>query len=126
ADRSRIVLSRSLPAIESGTAPRTKQDESQATTFGKRTPADGEIDWNKSALDIFNLVRALTHPFPGAFTHIDGKKTFVWRACILEMQEGFAPGEIVSRRPLTIAARDGLLLIQSLQPEGEPEVSYHS
>jgi len=123
---SRIVLSRNLPAIESGTAPRTKQDESQATTFGRRRPADGEIDWNKRAADIFNLVRALTHPFPGAFTHIDGKKTYVWRAGILETLEIFPPGKIISRHPLLIAAKDGLLTIQSFQAEGEPEVSYHA
>ena len=62
-----------LGAILSGTAPRRKQDEAQATYFGGRKPEDGRIDWTQSAERIYNLIRAVTHPYPGAFTEVLGE-----------------------------------------------------
>lgn len=47
--------------------PRTPQDESRSRYFRRRRPEDGVIDWRKSDEEIFNLVRALVHPWPGAF-----------------------------------------------------------
>ena len=74
AEAARVITERSLPALEAGTAPRVPQNEAEATYFGRRRPEDGRIDWNKSARDIYNLIRAVTHPFPGAFADIGGKK----------------------------------------------------
>ncbi|MDZ7681650.1 MAG: methionyl-tRNA formyltransferase [Fodinibius sp.] len=50
------------------------QEESKATYFGKRTPADGEINWNWHKERIRNWVRAQADPYPGAFTYVGGKK----------------------------------------------------
>lgn len=61
------VLSRHIDEILAGTAPRTPQDESQATTFGGRRPEDGRIDWTRSRREIHDLVRAVAPPWPGAF-----------------------------------------------------------
>jgi methionyl-tRNA formyltransferase len=44
------------------------QDHSKATFFGKRTPEDGQIDWNWQKERIYNWVRAQAKPYPGAFT----------------------------------------------------------
>jgi methionyl-tRNA formyltransferase len=46
----------------------TAQDDSQATYFGGRKPEDGRIHWTGSAVEVFNLIRAVTHPYPNAFT----------------------------------------------------------
>lgn len=116
---ARDIIAENLFALEAGTAARTPQDESQATKFGRRRPEDGEIDWTKSAAEIYNLVRAVTHPFPGAFTEMDGRKIYIWKA--LPREGRAAPGEKVSQRPLLIGTGDGLLEILRLQPEGEPE-----
>lgn len=113
------ILVRSLPSLEDGTAKRTPQDESLATKFGRRRPEDGKIDWNKSAVEIYNLVRAVTHPFPGAFTYINGKKTYIWKATPIEGNG--TPGETVSEQPMLIGTGCGLLQILTLQPEGESE-----
>lgn len=43
----------------------------------KRTPGDGQIDWNRTNVEIYNFVRALTRPYPGAFSYLDNKKVFV-------------------------------------------------
>ncbi len=61
------LLAAHLPAILAGTAPATPQDPAQARRFDHRKPADGRIDWSKSVRDIYNLVRALVSPLPGAF-----------------------------------------------------------
>src|SRR5262245_17730529 len=71
------------PSIEAGTAPRTPQDPTQATYFGRRTPEDGRIDWSRPARACWSLVRAVTHPYPGAFTFVEGRKLFVWKAALL-------------------------------------------
>ena len=71
---ARLVLERQIDALTAGTAPRREQDESQATYFGGRKPEDGRIDWTQSAENIYNLIRAVTQPYPGAFTEVDGKQ----------------------------------------------------
>ena len=118
-EAAREILMSSLPSLENGTAKRYPQDESKTTKFGRRRPEDGEIDWNKSAEEIYNLVRALTHPFPGAFTYWDCKKYFIWKA--LPAEGTFEPGKIRSESPMLVGTGRGLLRILRIQPEGEPE-----
>ncbi|MBW1992684.1 MAG: formyltransferase, partial [Deltaproteobacteria bacterium] len=60
------LLREVYPLLRIGKAPRIPQDHSQATYFGGRRPEDGRIDWQRSAREIYNLVRAVTHPYPGA------------------------------------------------------------
>ena len=67
-EAARRLLADTYPLILSGQAPRIRQDDSAATRFGRRRPADGRIDWSASAWQVYNLIRAVTHPFPGAFT----------------------------------------------------------
>ena len=107
---ARLVLERQLEALTQGTAPRRKQDESQATYFGGRKPEDGRIDWTTSAENIYNLIRAVTQPYPGAFTEVDGKKLFVWWAKPLTGHDG-KPGQVVSIDPLVVATGSGSLEI---------------
>lgn len=73
------VLDRQLDALAAGRAPRRPQDAARATTFGKRRPEDGAFDWSCPAAEIHNLVRAVSHPYPGAFTPHGGRTLYVWR-----------------------------------------------
>lgn len=119
AEAARSVLARSLPALEAGTAALTPQDERLATYYGRRRPEDGRINWSKSAVEIYNLVRAVTRPFPGAFTEIRGRRYYVWSA---EPAGGrAAPGRIVCREPLTVGTGYGLLKIIEIEPALPPE-----
>ena len=86
-----------------------------------RKPADGLIDWKCSAVQIYNLIRGVTHPFPGAFTWLDGKRVTIWQAWPVEGHG--PPGQIVSQSPLLVAAGQGALEIRSLQLEGGQECS---
>jgi len=63
-----VLLDEVLPLIKADKAPRIPQDWQQGSYFGRRTPADGRIDWHWPALRIYNLIRAVTEPYPGAFT----------------------------------------------------------
>jgi methionyl-tRNA formyltransferase len=109
-----LVLGRQLDALLAGRAPRTVQNHAQATYFGKRTPKDGLIDWNRSAREVFNLVRAITEPFPGAFTDVtrDGKtiRLLIWWAKPAELPgPQSAAGTVTGLQPLTIACGKGAL-----------------
>ena len=115
---ARLVLLRQIDALTAGTAPRRAQDESQATYFGGRRPEDGQIDWTQSAENIYNLIRALTQPYPGAFTQVDGNKLFIWWAKPLK-ESGGTPGQVISTDPLIIAAGSGSLEIVNYEWEDE-------
>lgn len=74
-----LLLDELLPLIADGRAPRYPQDESRASTFGRRRPEDGRIDWTWTAVRIYNLIRAVTTPYPGAFTMLsDGQRMTIW------------------------------------------------
>lgn len=111
---ARAVLARQLDALLQGRAPRRAQDESQATYFGGRTAEDGRIDWNKDAREIFNLVRAVTHPYPGAFTEVGGRRFYIWWAAPAPAREA-AAGTVIEASPLTIACGNGALKVQEWQ-----------
>ncbi|MBP7936930.1 MAG: methionyl-tRNA formyltransferase [Phycisphaerae bacterium] len=70
--RTNVVLEQMVadlcPAFASGQVPRHPQDHSKATWYGRRRPEDGRIDWRQPASDIYRLIRAVSHPYPGAFT----------------------------------------------------------
>ncbi len=68
------IIQSVLSKVETNSLSLTKQNEDQATFFGKRTPDDGLINWHWQKERIYNWVRALTFPYPGAFTMIDNKK----------------------------------------------------
>jgi methionyl-tRNA formyltransferase len=114
------VLKRQIDGLLSGTAPRRKQDDSGATYFGGRKPEDGRIDWTRGADEIYNLIRAVTHPYPGAFTTSGGETLFVWWARPVK-GTGEKPGTIVSLNPLTVSAGSGSIEIISLQWCGKDE-----
>ncbi|HPX10712.1 MAG TPA: formyltransferase [Syntrophales bacterium] len=75
------LLAELLPLIREGRAPRIPQDDRMASTYGGRKPEDGRIDWTCPVHRIYNLIRAVTEPYPGAFTHLPGGETMiVWWA----------------------------------------------
>lgn len=109
-----------LPELEAGTAKLTPQDDSKATKFGRRHPADGWLDFSKDAITLYNLIRGVTHPFPGAFTFVGERKLFIWWAVPVEGTGNV--GEIVSTNPLRVGTGKNLLELKSLQFEHESEL----
>ncbi len=113
------------PLIALGRAPRIAQELAKGSYYGRRRPEDGRIDWRWPARRVFNLVRAVTHPYPGAFCFAAGRKLFIWEAGIAaEAGRRGAPGEIAGGTPaggLEIAAGEGSLAVTRAQYEGGAE-----
>jgi len=118
------VLDRRLDDLEAGTAKATPQDESRASRFGRRRPEDGRIDWSRPAKEVHDLVRAVTHPYPGAFTDLFGGTTFVWRTRIpgLAAHDTF-PGQVRNDgdRLFVACGDDRYVEILRVQPDGTEE-----
>jgi UDP-4-amino-4-deoxy-L-arabinose formyltransferase/UDP-glucuronic acid dehydrogenase (UDP-4-keto-hexauronic acid decarboxylating) len=111
------MLNKVLPQIKEGNAPRTSQDDSQATYFGGRKPADGEIDWTKSSTQVRNLIRAVTRPYPGAYSFMGDRKCFFWSVTEVENTANALPGTVITAAPLTIACGNGAVKVDSAQVE---------
>jgi UDP-4-amino-4-deoxy-L-arabinose formyltransferase/UDP-glucuronic acid dehydrogenase (UDP-4-keto-hexauronic acid decarboxylating) len=113
------------PKIVAGIAPGRKMDISKGSYFGRRKPEDGRIVWRWPARRIFNLVRAVTHPYPGAFCFVDGRKLLVWEAKIgAEKGTCGEPGRVVREiadGALEVAAGEGSMIVKVVQFEGGVE-----
>jgi methionyl-tRNA formyltransferase len=85
------LLGELLPRIARGDIPRRPNDIARGSYFGGRRPEDGRIDWSRPAAEIYNLVRAVTRPYPGAFTALEGDPLTVWWAVPLPPAAGTVP-----------------------------------
>lgn len=118
------VLERNLPALLAGTAPRRVQNEAEATYCCRRRPDDNRIDWHAPAGSVFNLIRACSAPYPGAYCCCEGKRLTIWAADPPDRSRryvGAVPGRIVERVPgqgVRVLAGDHSLLLRSVQSEG--------
>lgn len=118
------ILMDYLEDIKKGIAPRIKQNEEEATYTASRIPEDGEISWSDSTKDIYNLIRALSDPYPGAFTYYLGKKIIIQKASKYQSPRNFVgriPGRIVGIGEgwADVLTGDGILKIEEVEVEGE-------
>ncbi len=128
ADAAVDMLREHLPALKTGTAARTPQDEGLATVMPRRRPADGLIDWTRDARGLVDWVRALTHPYPGAFTVHRDRRLFVWRAAPAPAgPPGARPGQVLADDgQVCVATGRGALRLDRVQWEGGPEQPGHA
>jgi UDP-4-amino-4-deoxy-L-arabinose formyltransferase / UDP-glucuronic acid dehydrogenase (UDP-4-keto-hexauronic acid decarboxylating) len=119
AEATSRMLDAILPRIMDHTAPRVPQDHAEATYFGGRSPDDGQIDWTRSATRVRNLVRAVTLPYPGAFSYVGDRKCLFWSVSQAEdADQGIKPGTILSVAPLVIACGEGAVRVDFGQTDG--------
>ncbi len=127
-DAAAQLFKDTYPVIKTGTAPRIPQDSRLATTFGGRRPDDGRVTWEKSALAIYNLIRAVTRPYPGAFTFYRGSKLYLWAASVNRQASSVNSGlpgtiqQIQLGEGVFVGTGSGNLLLTRLQLEGEEEL----
>ena len=116
------LLLETYPAVLDATAPRVSQDHARATTVPRRRPEDARVEWVWPAARIFNMIRAVAHPYPGAFVGDGPARLRLWAASVWEdSSHGAAPGtllEIVPSRGITVATGEGVLLIARVQSAG--------
>ncbi|TWT87098.1 Bifunctional polymyxin resistance protein ArnA [Pseudobythopirellula maris] len=103
--------------------PEIAQDENLATHRAKRIPADGWIDFSQPASDVERLVRAVSHPYPGAYAYHRDRRVTVWRADLsFAPSHCGRPGQVLITEPdrLLVAAADRPLWLSQLSVEGRP------
>ncbi|MFO7569658.1 MAG: formyltransferase [Smithellaceae bacterium] len=92
---SELLLDETLPLIRSGRTPRRRQNLSSGSYYGGRRPEDGRISWSLSADAVYNLVRAVTDPYPGAYALFDDdEKIIIWWALPLKEKTDKTPGSV--------------------------------
>jgi len=115
------LLEKHLDNLLNNTAVLTPQPDIEPTFYPKRTAEDGMIDWNKNVKEIYNLIRAVTYPFPGAFSYINGEKILIWNAQPFDTQLKYddkALGEIVEvfyDKSFVVKAKDSTLFITNFK-----------
>ena len=86
-----------------------------------RLPEDGLINWNDSAESILRLVRATSHPYPGAYTYYNGRHMMIWKARPALIDQPFlaVAGHVLNADSasgvLTVACGDGAVLIEDFE-----------
>jgi methionyl-tRNA formyltransferase len=98
------TLWRALPALLAGEAPHLPNDLAHGSYFGGRKPEDGRIDWSQPAQQVYNLIRAVAPPYPGAFTDIGGARFIVARARLA------APGAAPVNLPVGLHVSDNAFI----------------
>ncbi len=118
------LLGRNLHALLDGTAPRRPQPHELATYTCRRSAEDNRIDWRAPTRATYDLVRAVTRPYPGAFTTLDGRRLRVWDARPArdgQRYVGRVPGRVVAVEDegVVVLTGDGALLLREVQLDDE-------
>jgi methionyl-tRNA formyltransferase len=117
------ILEETVARLAAGTAPRIKQDESQANYAPKLDRDSGRIDWTQPAFYLDRLVRAM-NPWPGAYTVLDsaGHSLRLKLHRVLPMHRLAGSPGVVKRhvgRGIIVGTGEGSLLLLEVQLEGK-------
>ncbi len=121
---SKNLIRRLLKAYEEGHIEIRTDSKDFDSWYGKRTAADGKIDFHARTREIYNLVRGVAAPFPGAYAMNGDDKVTVWMAHPFDEMidfSAYAPGEVIDifDRKLVVRTVDGSLLIDKYECAGE-------
>lgn len=121
---NREMLLKLLRQLELGECPGEPQPHSSQPLLPRRRPQDGVINWNRPGTEIYNLIRALARPYPGARTTLQGQNFSVWQAALLppfvsRAVPGTILGPVVSPEAqacgVSVATADGALVLLELE-----------
>ncbi len=119
------LLIETLPKVVSGEAVYEKQPEESPTPYACMISKQmGEIDWNKSAIEIERLVRGM-NSWPSAYTKLDGKTLKIWTAHVDDEKTTGNPGEILQadRNGMKVQTGKGVLILEEVQLEGKKRMT---
>lgn len=96
----------------------------------RRRPQDGLVDWSRDAKAVYDFVRALTRPYPGAFSSLEGRRWSIWSSALLPgtVCGGSVPGEVLGPvvspvdaacGQLVACGRGAVLLLEVASDDGE-------
>ena len=125
------MLLKLLNTLKSGKKPFLGiENETNEELLPRRRPKDGLINWDSFGINIYNFVRALTEPYPGAFTYLNGKKIIVWDVSILPINSkaiDLKPGQILGNvygietknNGIIVGTKTELLFISKISIDGK-------
>jgi len=113
-----ITLHRALPGLLAGTALLRPQDLTQGSYFGRRTAADGAIDWRRGVAAVHNLVRAVAPPFPGAEAQAGGLRLRVLRTLTAAGPKAATPELRLVEGEVRALCHDGALRLLEFELDG--------
>jgi len=87
---NRIMITQALMDFHLGIFPRITQDFKGSPILPRRKPSDGKINWEKNAVEIYNFIRALVKPYPGAFFNEKEITFIIWDASVLNIKCSFS------------------------------------
>ena len=124
------LLIEAMDALETGRAPRIRQNEEEATYVKMLDKTMGNLDFLKPAVQLERWIRGL-NPWPTAYTKLEGKLLKLWRAEVISAEEagksikGFEAGTVitVSKDSFDVLTGDGVLRIKELQLEGKRKMT---
>ena len=133
---NREMLLRLVPRLLAGERPGRPQPHTGERVLPRRRPADGRLDWSRPSQAVYDFVRALTRPYPGAFSWLDGRRWWIWQAALLPpgLPAAAAPGEIlgpvVSPVPEAcgklVACSEGAVVLLELEAEDGTVLKGHA
>ncbi|WP_380675286.1 methionyl-tRNA formyltransferase [Salinigranum sp. GCM10025319] len=121
-DAGRTLVREVYPQVDAGEVPRTPQDDDAATWWPRRRPEHGLIDWTHPPEEVYDWIRGQSHPYPGAFTFLDGRRVTVWAANPPSGDRAFVePGELVYREGdvLGVGAWEGVVELTRVEIDGQ-------
>lgn len=112
-----------LAAVSNGTI-RTQPQSGIPTFCLQRIPEDGRIDWRQPATRIDRLVRAVSKPYPGAFSDFEGRRVIVWRSDLpVEPLRVFGASGQLCRLPgegdPVVVAGEGYIILRAAEIDGQ-------
>jgi methionyl-tRNA formyltransferase len=115
------ILWQVAPELLAERIPRRPNDLTQGSYFGGRKPEDGRIDWNAPAAEVYNLIRAVAPPYPGAFTDLHGRRIVIAKARRIDGHRAPPAGLRREGKNVVGVAGDGRLLrIDAVLADGQP------
>lgn len=125
---SKRLIRRLLEAYENGTVTIRTESKDYDSWYQKRTAQDGKVDFRARTREIYNLIRGVAAPFPGAFAYVNeempDQKLVIWEAHPFDEMidfSAYAPGEVIDifDGKLVVRTVDGSLLVERYDFEGE-------
>ncbi len=111
------ITRRILNDLQSGNIVRQKQNTADATCYPARKPSDGQIDWDKNASVILNMVRAVAPPYPGAFSFLGNKKIIIKKANLSQSIRSANAGSVIGfeQGAPIVACGEGVLVLREIE-----------
>jgi methionyl-tRNA formyltransferase len=128
AESNREMILKALPRILRGERPGTPQPVTESPILPGRRPEDGLVDWSQSNSAVYDFIRALTKPYPGAFSWLDARRCTIWNAALFPksensvLQPGRVLGPVISPSEaacgLAVECNDGVVVLLEIEADG--------